>query len=316
MPRKSLKPAIALSAIVLGVAALYLAGNYRRHDLEKLPMNDQARRGVEGSFIQLPHGVTHYQIAGAADARTVVLVHGFSVPYFIWDQAYDPLVQAGFRVLRYDLYGRGFSDRPNVEYDADLFDAQLLDLLSGLHIQGPVDVVGVSMGGAISVIFTARHPEKVRTLTLFDPAYSTGEAPPWFLRPPLVGEYLMCVKIAPALPDSQKDDFVHPERYPGYFAHYRVQMLYRGFRHAILSTVRLYLSRDDRPDYEAVGRTGRPVLLYWGQADQDVPFSVSNEVRHTIPQAEFHPLEDAAHLPFYEHPEITNPVLVEFLRGH
>jgi pimeloyl-ACP methyl ester carboxylesterase len=41
---------------------------------------------------------------------------------------------------------------------------------------------------------------------------------------------------------------------------------------------------------------------------------VSNDVRKAVPQAEFHAIDDAAHLPFYEHPEIVNPILVEFLR--
>ena len=126
----------------------------------------------------------------------------------------------------------------------------------------------------------------------------------------------MCVKIAPTLPSSQRDDFIHPERYPEYFARYAAQMQYQGFRRAILSTIRNYVTRDDRAEYEAVGKGGRPVLLVWGKADQDVPFEVSNEVRHALPQAEFHPLDDAAHVPFYEHPETVNPLLVDFLQRH
>lgn len=37
-------------------------------------------------------------------------MHGFSVPYYIWEPTFAALVQAGLRVLRYDLYGRGYSD--------------------------------------------------------------------------------------------------------------------------------------------------------------------------------------------------------------
>jgi pimeloyl-ACP methyl ester carboxylesterase len=36
-------------------------------------------------------------------------------------------------------------------------------------------------------------------------------------------------------------------------------------------------------------------------------------VLHDIPQVEFHPLENAAHVGFYETPEVVNPILVEFL---
>jgi len=36
-------------------------------------------------------------------------------------------------------------------------------------------------------------------------------------------------------------------------------------------------------------------------------------VLEEIPQAEFHPLDDAAHVGFYENPDVVNPMLAEFL---
>jgi pimeloyl-ACP methyl ester carboxylesterase len=107
---------------------------------------------------------------------------------------------------------------------------------------------------------------------------------------------------------------VHPERYPDYFAKYSTQMHYKGFRNAILSTIRQFLSQDNAAAFAQVGKSGKPMLLIWGRADQDVPFALSDEVRKAIPQAEFHAIDDAAHVPFYEHPEIVNPMLIKFLK--
>ena len=59
---------------------------------------------------------------------------------------------------------------------------------------------------------------------------------------------------------------------------------------------------------------GKPVLVVWGKADKDVPFEVSKEVLRAVPQAEFHSIDDAGHVPYYEHPEIVNPMLVSFLK--
>ncbi len=50
--------------------------------------------------------------------------------------------------LRYDLYGRGYSDRPDVVYNKDLFDRQLFGLLAILDIHDRVDLVGNSMGAS------------------------------------------------------------------------------------------------------------------------------------------------------------------------
>jgi pimeloyl-ACP methyl ester carboxylesterase len=310
--------AIVLLALVVSAAAIaYLV--YRRSDQERLTLDDAARQSSEalaygGSYVRLGSGVTHYELAGPKDARTVVLVHGFSVPYYIWDPTFDALTAAGFRVLRYDLYGRGWSDRPDVRYDPDFFDQQLVQLLGALHISEPIDIVGVSMGGPIAVNYAARHPESVRKIGLYDPAYGKGFTPPWQLRAPLVGEFVMDVQIAPTMASSQHDDFVHPERYPDYFVKYTTQMRYKGFRHAILSTIQNFLPRDNTAAFALIGNSGKPVLLIWGRADQDVPFSLSDEVRKAVPQAQFHAIDDAAHVPFYEHPEIVNPILIEFLR--
>jgi pimeloyl-ACP methyl ester carboxylesterase len=51
----------------------------------------------------LSNGVVHYELTGSEDAPVVVLVHGFSVPCYVWDPTFEALTEAGFRVLRYDL---------------------------------------------------------------------------------------------------------------------------------------------------------------------------------------------------------------------
>jgi len=305
---------LAFAGLVLLGALILLALNYVHHDQETAEMDDGARRGTAGSYVTLPDGVTHYELGGPGDGRTVVLIHGFSVPYYIWDPTFDGLVNAGFRVLRYDLYGRGYSDRPDEKYGVELYDRQLLNLLTAFKIQGPVDLAGASMGGPIAIIFAARHPERVRTISLFDPAYFSGEPVPWPLKTPVVGEYIIDAIWAPKLSDSQKEDFIHPERYPDYFARYGTQMRYRGFRRALLSSIRHFFHYNDGPEFRQVGQSHKPVLVVCGREDKDVPFDVSKKVLAAIPQAEFHPIDDAAHVPFYEHPEIVNPILIDFLR--
>jgi len=313
------KTLVKLVALLLVAAMAVLFGVHRYYDLEKLRLDDAARQGAEahafgGNYIRLGAGVTHYQLAGPKDAPTVVLVHGFSVPYFIWDPVFNALTAAGFRVLRYDLYGRGLSDRPDARYDPDLFDQQLVQLLGALNISEPIDILGLSMGGPITTNFAARHPASVRRVVLFDPAYGKGSPPPWQLSTPLVGDFIMDVQIAPAMADSQRGDFVHPERYPDYFAKYTTQMRYKGFRRAILATRRNFFPVDNTGAFAQLGKSGKPVLLIWGRADQTVPFSLSDDVRKTVSQAEFHPVDDAGHVPFYERPEIVNPILIEFLK--
>jgi len=65
------------------------------------------------------------------------------------------------RVLRYDLYGRGFSDRPDTVYNQTCFDKQLCELLTALGNDKPINLIGLSMGGAIAIGFADKHPELV-----------------------------------------------------------------------------------------------------------------------------------------------------------
>src|SRR5205814_6966801 len=101
-----------------------------------------------------------------------------------WDSTAAALGANGFRVLRYNYYGRGFSDRPALRYDLAMYDRQLTELLDTLGIHEPIDVAGLSMGGAIAVNFATRHPELVRTLTLVDPDIGTMKETPLPLRLP------------------------------------------------------------------------------------------------------------------------------------
>ena len=152
------KLAVAAAGILL-LAAIVLVVVYQRADLEVHPMDATARADAPGQFIELSDGITHYELSGLADGPVVILVHGFSVPYYIWDTTFAELTGAGFRVLRYDLYGRGFSDRPRIDYDGALFERQIVELIESLELEEPLDIVGLSMGGAVVVrLPTSRWP--------------------------------------------------------------------------------------------------------------------------------------------------------------
>ncbi|PYX04866.1 MAG: alpha/beta hydrolase [Acidobacteria bacterium] len=267
---KYLVLAVAVTAVVLEI-------NYATHDKERLSLNEDVRNSLLGGFVRLPDGITHYELGGPADAPTVVLIHGFSIPEYLWDPTFGYLVSARFRVLRYDLFGRGYSDRPNLNYDGNLFDRQLIDLLSALKISDRVHIVGCSMGGSITVTFAARHPGRIRSVTLIGPGYLSGGRLPFRLREPIIGEYTMGVSVAPSLPESQREDLYHPERFPEYVEKYRPQMQYKGFRSALLSTLRHYIVADSSGDYRRLGQTGLPVLLIWGKFDRDVPLAISEK---------------------------------------
>ena len=282
---------------------------------ETRDLDDTARAAAGGSYIQLAQGCTHYELTGPEAERPVVLIHGFSVAYFIWDDTFRALASAGHRVLRYDLLGRGFTDRPHIRYELGAFVRQLRELLDGLHI-AQADLVGLSMGGVIAAGFTVEFPARVRRLALIDPIGSE----PMPLNPaykaallPGISEVLLSLFGTEQMVRNLAADFFDPSDIERVQDRYRAQMQFRGFKRAILSTLRNKVLSGSPETYERLGRLGTPVLLLWGRNDSTLPLWQSEPILKRVPRAEFRVIEEAGHIPHVEKPEIVNPLLLQFL---
>jgi len=300
--------------LLAGVAAAAAVSFWVVRNPEHSALTAEVRAATGYNYASLGRGVTRFELAGPVSGEPVVLVHGFSVPLYIWDSTFAALASAGFRVLRYDLLGRGYSDRPRAEYGAELFDQQLVELLDHVDMRTPVHVVGLSMGGWVAATFGSRHPERVRSVTLVDPA-AGPRAAPGLLAWPLVGPFLWQTTRVPGMAAGQSGDFVDPSRFPDWAERYRVQMQYRGFGRALRSTALHLAAIDFDSVYADFGLRGHRTMLIWGTEDQVVPFELSAGVRAAIPGAEFHAIPGTGHLPHLERADTVSPLLIRFLRA-
>lgn len=302
---------IALVAVVLLAIVAYVVRNP-----EKKSLDSAARATTSGKFIPLSDGITEYALEGPENAPTVVLCSGFSVPYYLWDSTAAALVANGFRVLRYNYYGRGLSDRPALRYDLASYNRQITELLDSLHVRRPVDIAGISMGGAIAASFADAFPTQVRTVTLVDPAIGTSSGAPAMLRIPGVAEYVMATLAAPSMARGQLGDFLHPERYPTWVSRYEVQMQYKGFLRSLLATQRSDVFTRPATSFTGLAQSGIPILVIWGRQDHTVPFSRSDAIRAAFPHATLVAIDSAGHLPQIEQAAQVDSVMVRFLRAH
>lgn len=129
--------------------------------VETKTLTEEVEKTTQGCFAPLPSGRTRYEVKGEGEA--VVLVHGYATPYYIYDKLFAALVESGFKVLRYDLLGRGFSERVKTDYTPDLFSRQLLEIVD--YVFGHDEkfyLVGTSMGGTITATFTSEYPDRVK----------------------------------------------------------------------------------------------------------------------------------------------------------
>ena len=286
-------------------------------EVTKPDLTSETREGLPGSFVELPTGVTHFQLQGPDDAPCVVLVHGNAAPYVSWDHTVDDLIDAGLRVLRYDVVGHGFSDRPRMRsYDRALYIQQLTDLIEALGIRYPISVVGTSQGGSIATCFAAENPGKVNRLALLAPLFDdfAGANSPVMkaLSTRFIGELVL--QLAP---DSKLSDLTGriaaPDKKAALEAEVAKQLQFRGKRRAILANARGDSFTDPTAAYVDAKALGIPMLLIWGTEDEMLPEDSMKRLRDLIPDIEYHEIDGASHLAHYEFPERVNPILTEFL---
>lgn len=306
---------VLLGIFGLGALAALAVGLYLMFVQEAKPLDEAVRAKAKGQFLALSHGFVHYELQGPDTGKTIVFVHGAGSGYYAWDKNYDFFVRQGFRVLRYDLYGRGLSDRPNVVYDSVLFDTQLQELLQKLQVPPPYHLVGVSMGASVVMHFVQKRKEQIASMTLVDPASLSDGNVAWFLKVPFLSHLMMALYWQPRTVEKQMAEFYDPTKAPEYRTLLKEQLAYKGLIRAMGSTWKHMLTLNMTATMEAIGKSKVPVLTIWGNNDRLVPPSVANWYVKAMPQTTNIVLDSAGHLSNYEQPTAFNQALLTFVRN-
>lgn len=285
---------------------------------EKVPYEKYRSQGGE-RMVRLSDGWTNYELTGDSQkGHPVVLIHGGTIPLCIWEAQVEKLRASGFRVLRYDQYGRGYSDRPEGSYSRDLFLRQLKELLDSLRINEPVTLLGPSFGGAIAVNFASHYPERVRAMVLVSPALNllNSDSPLAgyikLLRTPVVGIslYKLFVRsklirrgrsLVPGGIDSHCDTV---------FQH---QFMCKGTEHSLFSMFKGDAYGNYREATKKAGASVKNILLLRGMEDKDITPKMIAEVREDLPSAHFVEIEKSGHNPGSDAAAKFNDIVVEFI---
>lgn len=268
------------------------------------PMDADARRDAPGDFVQLSQGITHYRWVGPVRGPVAVCVHGLTTPSKVWDAVANGLALMGFRVLVYDLYGRGYSDRAPGLQDQDFFLRQLEDLLDDQGITEDVTFLGYSMGGAIVSAFAARHPERVLRLILLAPAgmgHDLGKMARFTRDTPILGDWLMLLRYPAAHRQATEAERTLPTEVDGIIDYQQAELAKRGFVPAVLSSLRGILPRPLEEAHRQISREGIPVLAIWGRDDKVIPLRAMAQLTQWNRMARHEVIDGAGHGLTYTH---------------
>jgi pimeloyl-ACP methyl ester carboxylesterase len=277
-------------------------------------------------------GPVHYvDFGGPADGPRVVLVHGLGGSHLNWCRL-GPLLARSNRVVAVDLVGFGLTE-PAGRSATVHANADLLSRLVRRVVGAPAILVGNSMGGMVSILTAASHPDAVAGLVLIDPAL------PWVLgmRPdrlvaitfllyavPRVGERYLARRRAtvPARevvrqvldlccvdPSAIPEDLISASVA---LAEHRAAI--PGVDTAFLSAARSLLQVcAKRARYWAAMRDIRaPVLLMNGEQDRLVHVQSAREAAARNPSWRFHALPGVGHVPQLEVPETVAELILHW----
>lgn len=299
-------------SFIVGLVLLYVGVLAISHAEERSELTEQVRAHTNGKFVQLRHGFVHYLLEGKDSADLILFIHGGGVTGMeVWKNTIPYFNKKNYQVLAYDLYGRGYSDRPLVANTPELFSEQLSELLSKLEIKKPINIVAMSMGAIIAFNFAEANPKLVKKIVLLDPAATGDSKPNLILRTPLLNELVLTFFWYPHAVENQRKEFVNKNLFDEYAERLRFFMKFKGFKFSMHSAW-LNMQAFDRLA-QVKSDFGSNILLIYG--NQDPYFNENHCIlyRQKFGDIKITRVDSAGHMPHYERPHVVNEIIYSFL---
>ncbi len=271
---------------------------------------------IEEAFVLVDGAKIHYQRSGTG--RPLLLLHGLVGSAKNWRQNISFLSRDS-NVYAVDLFNMGESERvPGLDAGLEATADRLAAYMDALGLD-EADIAGHSHGGAVAMMFAARHPNRVRRLILFAPAnpfcdlgnqlirfYQTRLGIWLARRIPFLPRMLKATALSRMYGDPSRvsvdalDGYTQGLHIPGTVDHV-LQIVQRWF-------VDMGLLRS-----ALIGLAPKPTLLIWGDRDRAVGLDSARELQRTLPQSSLIVLPGVGHIAFEEMPDVCNQAMRDWL---
>jgi pimeloyl-ACP methyl ester carboxylesterase len=276
---------------------------------------EQARSDFSEQLIRTDGHLVYAAQSGHGDP--VVLIHGFGASSYSWRKVAPELAER-HRVVAIDLYGFGWTDRPQdrQHYSRDGQVGLVLGVMDALGIEA-AHIVGHSYGGAVSMALAADHPERVRSMVLVDSAavdYPVNRKR-WFA-PIRLFDWIYVRGLAlrtgvarRAFEHAYYDDSqVTDELIEAYLERLRVEGVAGAYR-----ALSWPLPASQRPREIHYQELAVPTLVLWGAQDRIVSAEVGRYHAGLLPDCRFVAIEGVGHSPMEEKPAEFLKEVIAFL---
>ncbi|MBE3074704.1 MAG: alpha/beta hydrolase, partial [Actinobacteria bacterium] len=270
---------------------------------------------------------------GAA-VPTVVFCHGYALSLRSWVFQRRALKAAGYRVVLWDQRGHGQSGAGSKEsYEIDQLGVDLHTVISAVVPQGPLILVGHSMGGMTLMALAAHHPEVIKDRVIGVAFVSTSpggiSAVSWGLGNALgntvhrLGPFAVGQLVGrQGLVNSVRKVGREVEEYfvglysfaspvPLSIVQLTADMIFRTRMEVISDYMETFDKHDKRGALEQF--IGVETLVLNGVQDLLTPPQHSEEIVRLIPGAEHVLVNDAGHIIMLEHGDVVSEQLLALI---
>jgi pimeloyl-ACP methyl ester carboxylesterase len=266
-----------------------------------------------GRILDLPDGEMQVREGGPRSGSPIVLIHCFSCAMDWWDGML-PMLERRHRVIAVDLLGHGGSEKPGSGYTPQNQARVVSEALEHLQVRD-AEVVGHSLGGAVTVALAQEHPQLVGKAVIIDmpPDNSYGDL--GFIAglafQPVLGEALWRIKPDFSIRDGLGVAFAPGYDVPDAFVEDVRRLTYTAYDESPSGV-------DDFLNEESLDRrmkdSGKPLMVLMGAEEQIVndPQRALAQYKRSVPTAQTHLIQGAGHSPNVEKPGETAKLVLRF----
>jgi len=309
---------LCFSLVIAAATSFHLVSNQYRYEFYDWAIGfeaSQAELESKTSSYKLEQGqqdFAYLESPKRADQESIIMLHGFSATKEHWLRFSSHLYKQ-YHIIALDLLGHGenkqdFSQSYSVESQVEYIRQVALKLgVDKFHL------VGNSMGGAISSLYAATHPQQVLSATLISPA-GVHDIPSKM-------DELLKEGINPLVTIKEEDfddvmEFVMeaPPFIPAAIT--RVEAERAASRTKINQLIFEDLHADmEKGLEENLKQIQAPVLIIWGDHDRAINVANIDKYAALIPNAQKLVLTDIGHLAMIEVPKVSAQAMIDFLQA-
>ncbi|TMC17706.1 MAG: alpha/beta hydrolase [Chloroflexi bacterium] len=264
-----------------------------------------------------------YVVQGAEHGtnRAIVLLHEIPAGAFAWADVMPQLASANRAVYAIDMLGYGQSEHP---WPADTSNWGQADALSMLFEQlnlTNIVLVGHGLGGAVAQVLATRlSRERVAALVLIDTyCFGYSFAPNWPLSEMKKRQDVDAPKqtkvedLIADLKETLPNGSYNPQRFQSFLSDYIEPWNSELGKEVLFQHIRLLIPGYTNSVSTDLKELGKPVLIIWGQNDQQVPLKFAERLHRDIAESELVIVPDAGHLILFDAPDSVASAIVDFV---